>query len=445
MRISEILKTQNQLLDKLCTIKGWVKSKRGNKKIIFLSVSDGSTIESAQLVIKSSESLDINEVDKLKIGSSIIATGKIILTPTGQQSFEIIVTEIQLVKNTTDDFPIQKKKINNETLRQIPHFRHRTNLIHTIMLVRSVLAQEIHNYFSKNNYVYVHTPIITSNDGEGAGEAFYVDSKAKEKFFGSNASLTVTGQLHAEAYANGFLSVYTFGPTFRAENSHTQRHVSEFWMVEPEVAFADLKNIIEITSDFLKVVIKKTIKRLEHEFKYLNSNVDNTLIDRLNAFIDKKIRIVEYREAIKLLIDSNVFSDVDFGIDLSTEHEKYLTEVLYKEPVFLINYPKDIKAFYMHQNDDNQTVAAFDLLVPKIGELVGGSQRENRISKLEKRMKELLIPINDLQWYIDLKKEGNPGSSGFGLGFDRLVMFITGIDNIRDVIPFPRTPNNLMM
>lgn len=315
------------------------------------------------------------------------------------------------------------------------------------MRIRSTLTQEIHAWFSLHNFLNCASPIITSNDGEGAGEAFVVDSE-EGNFFDKKATLGVTGQLHGEAYANGFGNIYTFAPTFRAENSHTQKHAAEFWMIEPEMAFVDQKGAIEIADSLLRAVIKNTLEKCKPEFEYLSQKVDEKIYDRLKLFLNNGVKILEYKDAIeelKKVSDKFDIKDIYFGLDLATEHEKYIADVLCNGPVALINYPKEIKAFYMKQNNDGKTVACFDILVPGIGELVGGSQRETDVEKLLRRMKELKIPVEDLQWYIDLRRFGHVESSGFGLGFERLVMYVTGIENIRDVIPFPRTPGQLKM
>ncbi|MCR8612900.1 MAG: asparagine--tRNA ligase [Mycoplasma sp.] len=444
--IKEILDNNSKKYDDI-QISGWIISVRGNKNIAFITLNDGSTLENIQIVVKKDE-FNLEEILSYRIGASLIINGKIEWTPEREQPCEMKASKIELIKNSTINYPFQKNEFSKEVLREMPHQRHRTKIFRAVMRVRSTLFQEVHNYFAKQGYLLCNTPIITGNDGEGAGEAFSVISKANKNFFGKEASLTVTGQLHAEAYVNGFKKVYTFGPTFRAENSHTQRHAAEFWMLEPEVAFTDLENIIEITDDMLKEVIKNTIDKLTPEFKYLNEISDNTLLNKLDKVINNKVKILDYRDAIvELQKVSSRFenSEISFGIDLATEHEKYLSEEFIKGPVAITNFPKEIKAFYMYLNDDNETVAAYDILVPGIGELVGGSQRENKVDVLISRMKELNIDIKDLEWYLNIREEGYPGSAGFGLGFERLVMYVTGIDNIRDSIPFPRTPNNLLM
>lgn len=428
-------------------VKGWIVTNRGNTKIRFINLNDGSTILNLQIVLNEKH-FDLEEVSKWKIGSAIKIKGIFKLTPNAQQSCEIEAFEAINLAPTDDSFPIQKQEINLETLREIPHVRHRTNIFRAIMLIRSTLAKQIHNFFELENFMYMHSPIITSNDGEGAGEAFVVDDENKEPFFNKKATLAVTGQLQAESYAIGFSKVYTFGPTFRAEKSNTKRHAAEFWMIEPEIAFYDLKDIIALSDRMLKYVIQNTLEKHPDEFKFLDNLSKNTLLNNLKKFLDNKLQVVEYSKAIEILsevTENFVEKNIKFGMDLATEHEKYLADNVYKGPVAVINYPKELKAFYMYLNDDNKTVAAFDLLVPGVGELIGGSQRETNIQKLMDRMDFYNISKEDMQWYLDLRKFGDAGSSGFGLGFERLVMYVTGIENIRDSIPYPRTTGSLKM
>ena len=427
-------------------IQGWVQNNRGNEKIKFLALTDGSTVDTLQLVIKS-ENIKKFNLDKINLGSSIKVKGKLLLTPTAPQPIELAVDDLILINNTDEDFPIQKKETTLDFLREIPHLRHRTNLFRAIMIIRNALLFEIHSYFQKHDFLNIAAPIITSNDGEGAGETLIVDS-SEGNFFKQKSFLGVTGQLHAEAYAAGFKKVYTFAPTFRAENSHTTKHLAEFWMIEPEVAFYGLNDIIPFADNLLKTVISNVIKKYPSEMKLLDSLKDNNLITTLKKYISTPLKIMEYKEAIKILEkhkkefeEQNIF----FGMDLGSEHEKFIAEKVVTGPVAMINYPKDIKAFYMYQNDDKKTVAAFDLLVPGIGEIIGGSQRESRYELLVQRLKELKIKQEPLQWYLDLRKYGYAPSSGFGIGFERLVMYVTGVANIRDVIPFPRTPGNIKM
>lgn len=448
MNIKQLYKQISQLQENVeLTIEGWIISNRGNDKIRFITINDGSTIANMQLVVKG-ELASKKEISEIAMGSAVSVIGKLHLTPEAMQPFELSVSKFLYINNPQEDFPIQKKETSLDFLREIPQLRHRTSLFRAIMLIRNSLMFEIHKYFQSKGFLNLSSPIITSNDGEGAGETLLVDDESKDYFFKQKAFLGVTGQLHAESYAEGFKKVYTFGPTFRAENSHTSRHLAEFWMMEPEVAFCDLKGIIEITDDMLKNVIANTLKNYPEEMKFLDSLQNNKLIESLNNFINKKLTIIEYKDVVENLknyVDKFEEKDIFFGMDLASEHEKFLAENIIKGPVAVINYPKDIKAFYMYQNDDGKTVAAFDLLVPCIGELVGGSQRENRYQKLVDRINELKITQETLQWYLDLRRFGYAQSSGFGLGFERLVMYVTGTSNIRDVIPFPRVAGSIKM
>lgn len=448
MNIKQLYKQISQLQENVeLTIEGWIISNRGNDKIRFITINDGSTIANMQLVVKG-ELASKKEISEIAMGSAVSVIGKLHLTPEAMQPFELSVSKFLYINNPQEDFPIQKKETSLDFLREIPQLRHRTSLFRAIMLIRNSLMFEIHKYFQSKGFLNLSSPIITSNDGEGAGETLLVDDESKDYFFKQKAFLGVTGQLHAESYAEGFKKVYTFGPTFRAENSHTSRHLAEFWMMEPEVAFCDLKGIIEITDDMLKNVIANTLKNYPEEMKFLDSLQNNKLIESLNNFINKKLTIIEYKDVVENLknyVDKFEEKDIFFGMDLASEHEKFLAENIIKGPVAVINYPKDIKAFYMYQNDDGKTVAAFDLLVPGIGELVGGSQRENRYQKLVDRINELKITQETLQWYLDLRRFGYAQSSGFGLGFERLVMYVTGTSNIKDVIPFPRVAGSIKM
>ncbi|MGC7169190.1 asparagine--tRNA ligase [Metamycoplasma hominis] len=448
MNIKQLYKQISQLQENVeLTIEGWIISNRGNDKIRFITINDGSTIANMQLVVKG-DLASKKEISEIAMGSAVSVIGKLHLTPEAMQPFELSVSKFLYINNPQEDFPIQKKETSLDFLREIPQLRHRTSLFRAIMLIRNSLMFEIHKYFQSKGFLNLSSPIITSNDGEGAGETLLVDDESKDYFFKQKAFLGVTGQLHAESYAEGFKKVYTFGPTFRAENSHTSRHLAEFWMMEPEVAFCNLKGIIEITDDMLKNVIANTLKNYPEEMKYLDSLQNNKLIESLNNFINKKLTIIEYKDVVENLknyVDKFEEKDIFFGMDLASEHEKFLAENIIKGPVAVINYPKDIKAFYMYQNDDGKTVAAFDLLVPGIGELVGGSQRENRYQKLVDRINELKITQETLQWYLDLRRFGYAPSSGFGLGFERLVMYVTGTSNIRDVIPFPRVAGSIKM
>ncbi len=445
MNIKKLL--SNALEMKEILIKGWITANRGNANIRFININDGSTITSLQIVIKSNVAT-LSEVEKWRIGSAVSIRGNFIKTDNLKQNFECQAEKIELLALADEDFPIQKQEINLETLRDTLHTRHRTNVLRSVMLIRSTLSKEIHNFFDENNFLYMHSPIITSTDGEGAGETFIVNDESKKDFFSKKATLSVTGQLHAESYAVGFKKVYTFGPTFRAENSNTKKHAAEFWMLEPEVAFFELKDIIQLADNMLKTIIQKTINKHLEEFKFLDDRSDNKLLDSIKLYLESSLKILEYKDAIDILKKSKVNfenSNIEFGMDLNSEHEKYLAEIHCKGPVVVINYPKELKAFYMYLNDDKKTVAAFDLLVPGIGELIGGSQREVRLDMLKQRMNTLNISEEDLKWYLDLRRFGDSGSSGFGLGFERLVMYVTGIENIRDVLPYPRTTGNLKM
>lgn len=443
--IKHLLKTEKDFNS--ISLNGWLVSNRGNTKIRFLTINDGSTTTNIQIVL-TSDKFDLEEIEKWKTGSAIFVEGDLKQTPNSKQSCEIKATNIQNIAPTDDSYPIQKQEMNMETLREIPHVRHRTNVLRAVMLIRSTLAKEIHNFFDSEDFLYMHSPLITSNDGEGAGEAFIVDDENKEYFFGKKATLAVTGQLQAESYAIGFEKVYTFGPTFRAEKSNTKKHAAEFWMIEPEVAFYKLDDVIKLADRMLKQVIKKTIDKHPDEFKILNDRQEGKLLESINKFLKNELQILDYSKAIEILKQANVEfeeKNIEFGLDLATEHEKYLADIHCQGPVAIINYPKDFKAFYMYLNDDNKTVAAFDLLVPGIGELIGGSQREVDINKLKDRMTYYNISHEEMQWYLDLRKFGDAGSAGFGLGFERLVMYVTGVDNIRDSIPYPRTFGNLRM
>ena len=440
MTIKDIYETKKE---QQIEVKGWLISNRGNNKVRFITINDGSTFKNLQIVVKD----QAEEMDKARIGSAIKVVGDVVLTPEGKQELELKAQEIIVLKNTDEDYPLQKQGMSREFLREIPHLRHRTNLFRAVMRVRSTLTQEIHKFFEDRNFLNVASPIITSNDGEGAGEAFVVDDEEKDLFFGKKATLGVTGQLHAEAYANGFGNVYTFAPTFRAEKSHTQKHAAEFWMVEPEMAFTSMDGGIELADDMLKQIIKNTLNKHPEEFEFFEKYVDENLKERLSKFLDQGVQKIDYREAISKLQEvKDIFEEqnIEFGIDLATEHEKYIANELFGGPVAVVNYPKAIKAFYMKQNEDD-TVSAFDILVPGIGELVGGSERETNYDKILERTKELGIDQDDIQWYLDLRRFGQAQSTGFGLGFERLVMYVTGVENIRDSIPFPRTPNNLKM
>jgi len=430
-------------------LQGWIRTNRSNGSIGFIELNDGTYFRNCQLVYNISLP-DFPIIEKYLTGTALTITGKFILTPNNKQPFELQLKEVILEGACDSSYPLQKKRHSFEYLREIGHLRPRTNTFNALFRVRSVLSMAIHEFFQSQGFVYVHTPIITGNDAEGAGEVFTVttrsDDKYSDDFFGKHACLTVSGQLQAEAFALAFRDVYTFGPTFRAENSNTARHASEFWMVEPEIAFADLEDDMDLIEDMVKSCIEYVLENCPEEMKFFNEMIDKTLLERLDQVRSSDFVRMTYKEAIDHLEKADVKFEypVSWGSDLQSEHERYICEKIVHGPVFLIDYPKEIKAFYMRNNADNKTVAACDLLVPGVGELVGGSQREERLELLEKRMDELHINKESLEWYLDLRRYGGVSHAGFGLGFERFLMYITGINNIRDVIPFARTPKNLL-
>ena len=434
-------------------LQGWIRTNRSGKNVSFIALNDGTYYQNAQIVYSSDVLSNYEEVSHYLTGTAVGVVGKFIATPGAKQPFEIQATEINLEGACDASYPLQKKRHSFEYLRQIGHLRPRTNTFSAVFRVRSVLAMAVHTFFQEQGFVYVNTPLITGADAEGAGETFTVttrdDGKYEEDFFGKHASLTVSGQLQAEAYAMAFRDVYTFGPTFRAENSNTTNHLAEFWMIEPEMAFADLEYDMDVIEDLIKFCISYVYEECPEEMAFFNERIDTTLKERLEKVKNSDFRRMPYTEAIEILkqavADGVKFdnSNIEWGMDLMIEHERYLTEKVVDGPVFLTDYPKDIKAFYMRQNDDGKTVAAVDCLVPGVGELVGGSQREERLNVLENRMKELGMNPEGYQWYLDLRRYGGCQHAGFGVGFERLVMYITGMENIRDVIPFARTPRNL--
>ena len=434
-------------------LQGWIRTNRSGKNVSVIALNDGTYYQNAQIVYSSDVLSNYEEVSHYLTGTAVGVVGKFIATPDAKQPFEIQATEINLEGACDASYPLQKKRHSFEYLRQIGHLRPRTNTFSAVFRVRSVLAMAVHTFFQEQGFVYVNTPLITGADAEGAGETFTVttrdDGKYEEDFFGKHASLTVSGQLQAEAYAMAFRDVYTFGPTFRAENSNTTNHLAEFWMIEPEMAFADLEYDMDVIEDLIKFCISYVYEECPEEMAFFNERIDTTLKERLEKVKNSDFRRMPYTEAIEILkqavADGVKFdnSNIEWGMDLMTEHERYLTEKVVDGPVFLTDYPKDIKAFYMRQNDDGKTVAAVDCLVPGVGELVGGSQREERLDVLENRMKELGMNPEGYQWYLDLRRYGGCQHAGFGVGFERLVMYITGMENIRDVIPFARTPRNL--
>lgn len=432
---------------------GWIRTIRDSKNFAFMEISDGSCFGTMQVVLDKAELENYSEVVKYTIGSAVIVRGEVILTPQNKQPFEVKAVEIDLQGLSEPDYPLQKKRHSMEFLRTIAHLRPRTNTYMAVFRIRSLAAYAIHSFFNERGFVYVHTPIITASDCEGAGEMFKVttlDDMPKgmedfsEDFFGKQANLTVSGQLNVETHCMAFGDVYTFGPTFRAENSNTQRHAAEFWMIEPEIAFADLNDDMDLAEDMMKYIINYVMEHAPEEMAFFNKFVDKGLIDRLKGIVNSDFGRITYTEAIEILekADKKFNYPVSWGCDLQTEHERYLTEEVYKKPVFVTDYPKEIKAFYMKLNDDNKTVAAMDLLVPGVGEIIGGSQREERLDVLKERMAEAGLEEAPYWWYTDLRRYGTVKHAGYGLGFERAVMYLTGISNIRDVISFPRTVNN---
>ncbi|MGL4951876.1 MAG: asparagine--tRNA ligase [Mycoplasma sp.] len=430
-------------------IQGWVKSNRDNGHFGFLSFTDGTDFRPIQIVYKNTDINNYDEIKSITTGSSLEISGTIILTPEAKQPFEILASEIKILAKADSDFPLQKKRHTNEYLREIAHLRPRTNLFSAVMRIRSELFMILNNYFSDNNFVWVASPEITKTDAEGNGEAFKVEMIDKKHFFGTDVSLSGTGQLHAEAYAMAFNSVYTFEPQFRAEKSHTNRHAAEFWMLEPEVAFYDVNDVMNLMEDMLKKTISKYLEKCSVEIEFLNQFVESTLIERLNSLISNDFVKISYTEVIgileKLVQSGHKFENnkIHWGMDLESEHERYICESHFNGPVFVYNYPKELKAFYMKLNDDGKTVAGVDLLVPGVGELCGGSERESDYENLISRADAINMPLDGIQWYLDLRKYGYYKSAGFGLGFERLIMYVTGINNIRDTIPFPRSHGNI--
>lgn len=455
--VRELFHNKEQYIGKKVQIGGWVKSVRDSKTFGFIVLNDGTYFEPLQIVYH--DTLDnFAAISKLNVGSAIIVEGELVATPQAKQPFEIQATGINVEGASTMDYPLQKKRHTLEYLRTMTHLRARTNTFQAVFRVRSMIAYAIHQYFQDRDFVYVHTPIITGSDCEGAGEMFRVTTldienlprnqegkvDFEQDFFGKGTNLTVSGQLNGETYAMAFKNIYTFGPTFRAENSNTTRHAAEFWMIEPEIAFADLKDDMALAEGMLKYVIQYVLEHAPEEMQFFNQFIDQGLLERLKNVANSEFGHVTYTEAIDILTKNNDNFDykVSWGCDLQTEHERYLTEQVFKKPVFVTDYPKEIKAFYMKLNEDNKTVAAMDLLVPGIGEIIGGSQREDDYDKLIKRMEELGLHKEDYEFYLDLRKYGSARHAGFGLGFERCVMYLTGMGNIRDVIPFPRTVNN---
>jgi asparaginyl-tRNA synthetase len=455
--IREIFKNRDKYLNTEITVGGWVRSNRDSKTFGFLVLNDGTFFEPLQIVYGEGLS-NFSQITKINVGAALIIKGMLVPTPQAKQPFEIQATEIVLEGDSTPDYPLQKKRHSMEYLRTITHLRPRTNTFQAVFRVRSLIAYAIHKFFQERDFVYVHTPLITGSDCEGAGEMFQVttldlnnlplteDGKVdfSKDFFNKPTNLTVSGQLNGETYAMAFKNIYTFGPTFRAENSNTTRHAAEFWMIEPEMAFADLEDDMMLAESMIKYIISYVLENAPEEMNFFNSFVDKGLIERLNGVVNSEFGHVTYTEAIEILEKNNDKFEykVSWGCDLQTEHERFLTEEIFKRPVFVTDYPKEIKAFYMKLNPDGKTVAAMDCLVPGIGEIIGGSQREDNYDTLVNRMKELGLKKEDYDFYLDLRKYGSARHAGFGLGFERCVMYLTGMSNIRDVIPFPRTVNN---
>lgn len=456
--VREIYKNTEGYLNKEVRVSGWVRTIRDSKTFGFIELNDGSFYKNLQIVFEEDKLTNFKDITKLTISSAIIIEGILVETPGAKQPFELKATKIEIEGLCSNDYPLQKKRHTFEYLREIAHLRPRTNTFSAVFRVRSLAAFAIHKFFNERAFVYVHTPIITGSDCEGAGKMFSVSTLDVEKlprdpsgkidyssdFFKKQTSLTVSGQLSAETYCMAFRNVYTFGPTFRAENSNTARHAAEFWMVEPEIAFSDLNDDMKLAEDMLKYIISYVMENAPEEMEFFNSFVDKTLLERLENILSSDFAHITYTEAIEILQKEKGRFEfpVEWGCDLQTEHERFITEEVYKKPVFVTDYPKDIKAFYMRMNDDNKTVAAMDLLVPGVGEIIGGSQREERLDFLEKRMDEMDLKKEDYWWYLDLRKYGGTRHAGFGLGFERAIMYLTGMSNIRDVISFPRTVNS---
>ena len=455
--VRELFKNTAAYADKEVTVGGWVRSVRASKQFGFIVVNDGTYFTPLQVVYHDTME-NFQEISKVNVGAALIVRGTLVLTPEAKQPFEIQAATVTVEGASTSDYPLQKKRHSLEFLRTLPHLRQRTNTFQAVFRVRSLIAYAIHQFFQEREFVYVHTPLITGSDCEGAGEMFQVttmdlknipmteDGKVdySKDFFGKSANLTVSGQLNGETFAMAFKNIYTFGPTFRAENSNTTRHAAEFWMIEPEIAFADLDDDMRLAEDMIKYVIAFVLERAPEEMAFFNSFVDKGLLERLNHVLNSDFGRVTYTEAVKILEAHNDQFEypVHWGSDLQTEHERYLTEVVFQRPVFVTDYPKEIKAFYMKLNPDGKTVAAMDCLVPGIGEIIGGSQREDNYEILKNRIEELGMKLEDYGFYLDLRKYGSARHAGFGLGFERCVMYLTGMGNIRDVLPFPRTVGN---
>ncbi len=457
LSVKDLFRKTKSYENKEIVLEGWVRTVRDSKNFGFIELNDGTFFKNVQIVFNDKLN-NFDKIRKLTISSSIKVTGTLVITENAKQPFEIQASKIEIENLSDSSYPLQKKRHSFEYLRTIAHLRPRTNTFSAVFRVRSVLSYAIHKFFQERGFVYVHTPLITASDAEGAGEMFNVNSfdlnnipktedgnvDFSKDFFGKPAHLTVSGQLNAETFAESFCNVYTFGPTFRAEDSNTVKHAAEFWMIEPEICFADLKDDMDLAEEMIKYIFKYVLDNCPEEMEFFNQFVDKGLLDRLNNVINSDFVRISYTDSIKELEKHNDEFEykVSWGVDLQTEHERYLCEKIFKKPVFVTDYPKDIKAFYMKLNDDGKTVAAADLLVPGIGEIIGGSQREENYEKLLSRINELNMPIENYSWYLDLRKYGSCVHSGFGLGFERAIMYLTGMQNIRDVIPFPRTPKN---
>ena len=455
--VRELFKNTEKYADTLVEIGGWVRNRRGSKQFGFISLNDGTYFSPVQ-VVYDDKLENFQEISKINVGAALIVKGTLILTPGAKQPFEIQAASVSVEGPSTGDYPLQPKKHSMEFLRSIPHLRPRANTFQAVFRVRSLAAMAIHQFFQERDFVYVHTPLITGSDCEGAGEMFQVttldlanipmteDGKVdfSQDFYGKPTNLTVSGQLNGETFAMAFRNIYTFGPTFRAENSNTTRHAAEFWMIEPEMAFADLDDLLRVEEDMLKYIISYVLEHAPEEMAFFNQFVDKGLLDRLNNILNNDFGRITYTDAVALLEKHNDQFEypVSWGCDLQTEHERYLTEVIFQKPVFVTDYPKEIKAFYMKLNPDGKTVAAVDCLVPGVGEITGGSQREDNYEILKARIEELGMNPEDYDFYMDLRKYGSCRHAGFGLGFERCVMYLTGIGNIRDAIPFPRTVGN---
>ena len=458
VEIKSLYRESDKYADSEIAVSGWVRTNRGSNKFGFIELNDGSFFKSLQVVYEAEFLDNFEEIAKVPIAAALKVTGRFVLTPEAKQPFELKAKEVVIEAGSDPDYPLQKKRHSMEFLREIAHLRPRSNTFSAVFRVRSLVAYAIHRFFQEKNFVYVHTPIITASDCEGAGEMFKVTTldmndlpktgdgavDYSEDFFGKEAGLTVSGQLEAETFALAFRNVYTFGPTFRAENSNTARHASEFWMIEPEMAFAELSDNMDTAEEMIKYIINYVMENAPEEMEFFSRFIDKGLLGRLDNIVNSDFARITYTEAVELLKKSGEEFQypVEWGIDLQTEHERYITEKIYKKPVFVTDYPKEIKAFYMRLNDDGRTVAACDLLVPGVGEIIGGSQREERYDVLKARIEEMGMTEEDYWWYMDLRKYGGVKHSGYGLGFERIIMYITGMSNIRDVLPFPRTPKS---